>query len=126
MTEMAVIEVVKEGLLLREIAPDIAKPQLTYGVGEDAALRAVDVVHAAGRMRFTARSAGSADLAVDLNLAGVHNVLNALAAIAIGREVGVADAAIARALAEFRGVGRRFQRYGEFEVAGGACTLIDD
>jgi UDP-N-acetylmuramate--alanine ligase len=111
---------------VREIAPDIAKPQLTYGVGEDAALRAVDVVHAAGRMRFTARSAGSADLAVDLNLAGVHNVLNALAAIAIGREVGVADAAIARALAEFRGVGRRFQRYGEFEVAGGACTLIDD
>ena len=111
---------------VREIASDIAKPQITYGLGEEAALRAVDVVHAAGRMRFIARAAGTADLAVDLNLAGVHNVLNALAAIAIGREVGVADAAIARALAEFHGVGRRFQRYGEFAVSGGTCTLIDD
>jgi UDP-N-acetylmuramate--alanine ligase len=111
---------------VREIASEIAKPQLTYGLGEEAALRAVDVVHAAGRMRFIARSAGAADLAVDLNLAGVHNVLNALAAIAIGREVGVADAAIARALAEFHGVGRRFQRYGEFAASGGTCTLIDD
>ena len=77
-------------------------------------------------MRFTARAAGMADLAVDLNLAGVHNVRNALAAIAIGREVGVADAAIARALAEFRGVGRRFQRYGEVPLGDGAYTLIDD
>jgi UDP-N-acetylmuramate--alanine ligase len=111
---------------VREIAADVAKPQLTYGLDDDAALRAVDVVHASGRMRFTARAAGTADLAVDLNLAGVHNVRNALAAIAIGREVGVADAAIARALAEFRGVGRRFQRYGEVPLGGGAYTLIDD
>jgi len=56
----------------------------------------------------------------------VHNVLNALAAIAIGREAGVADAAIAKALAEFRGVGRRFQRYGDIAIDGGMYTLIDD
>jgi UDP-N-acetylmuramate--alanine ligase len=111
---------------VREIAAEITKPQLTYGLAENAALRAVDVVHAGGRMRFTARAEGTTDLAVDLNLAGVHNVQNALAAIAVGREVGVGDAAIARALAGFSGVGRRFQRYGEVAVTGGAYTLIDD
>ena len=111
---------------VREIAAEITKPQLTYGLAEHAALRAVDVVHAGGRMRFTARARGTTDLAVDLNLAGVHNVQNALAAIAVGREVGVGDAAIARALAGFSGVGRRFQRYGEVAVTGGAYTLIDD
>ncbi len=78
-------------------------------------------------MRFVARGAGYSDLAVDLNLAGLHNVLNALAAIAVGREVGVADLAIAKALAEFKGVGRRFQRYGEVALdSGGSFTLIDD
>jgi UDP-N-acetylmuramate--alanine ligase len=78
-------------------------------------------------MRFVARAARAQDLPVELNLPGVHNVRNALAAIAIGREVGVADAAIATALAEFRGVGRRFQRYGDVTLEGGGTyTLIDD
>jgi UDP-N-acetylmuramate--alanine ligase len=78
-------------------------------------------------MRFVARAARTKDLPVELNLPGVHNVRNALAAIAIGREVGVADAAIAKALSEFRGVGRRFQRYGEVALPGGGTyTLIDD
>ena len=73
------------------------------------------------------RGARPADLAVTLNLPGLHNVLNALAAIAVGREVGASDAAIAKALAEFSGVGRRFQRYGEIKLAnGGVFTLIDD
>jgi len=112
---------------VRAILPDIVKPVVTYGLAEDAQLRAVDVTNAGGRMRFAARSARIPDLAVDLAAAGVHNVQNALAAIAIGREVGVADAAIARALAEFKGVGRRFQRYGDVALAdGGAFTLIDD
>ena len=67
------------------------------------------------------------DLAIELALAGVHNVQNALAAIAVGRETGVADAAIATALADFKGVGRRFQRYGDVRLdGGGAYTLIDD
>jgi UDP-N-acetylmuramate--alanine ligase len=111
---------------VREIAAEIAKPMVTYGLAEDAQLRATDVVNAAGRMRFVAHAARSPRLAVELNIPGVHNVRNALAAIAIGRELGVADAAITRALAEFRGVGRRFQRYGDVVVGAGTVTLIDD
>jgi UDP-N-acetylmuramate--alanine ligase len=111
---------------VREIAPQIAKPTVTYGLAADAQLQAVDIVNAAGRMRFVARAARARDLPVELNLPGVHNVCNALAAIAIGREVGVADAAIAKALADFRGVGRRFQRYGDVATDGGSYTLIDD
>ena len=112
---------------VRAILPEIAKPVVTYGLAEDAQLRAVDVVNDGGRMRFVARAARMADLAVDLAAAGVHNVQNALAAIAIGREVGVPDAAIAAALADFKGVGRRFQRYGDVGAEGGGVfTLIDD
>ena len=112
---------------VREIMPAITKSIVTYGLDDGAALRAVDVANAEGRMRFVARAAGSRDLPVELNLAGLHNVRNALAAIAVGREVGVDDPAIATALREFRGVGRRFQRYGEVRLpAGGSCTLIDD
>jgi UDP-N-acetylmuramate--alanine ligase len=112
---------------LRSILPAIAKPIVTYGLGEGAQLRAIDVSNVGGRMRFVVRTAGMSDLEVELNLAGVHNVQNALAAIAVGREVGVADAAIAKALAEFHGVGRRFQRHGEIRLpGGGSCTLIDD
>jgi UDP-N-acetylmuramate--alanine ligase len=112
---------------VREIAPEIAKPVVTYGLAEDARLRAVDVANAGGRMRFVARAAGTPDLEVELNLPGVHNVRNALAAIAVGRELGVADPAIAKALSEFRGVGRRFQRWGEVALeGGGAYTVIDD
>jgi UDP-N-acetylmuramate--alanine ligase len=112
---------------LRELRAEISKPLVTYGLVEDADVRAVDVAHVDGRMRFVARSADAPDLPVDLAVPGVHNVQNALAAIAVGREVGVADAAIAKALAEFRGVGRRFQRYGEIALpGGGGFTLIDD
>jgi UDP-N-acetylmuramate--alanine ligase len=112
---------------VREIRADIAKPVVTYGLAADAELRAVDVVNAAGRMRFVACANDAPDLAVDLAAAGVHNVQNALAAIAIGREVGVPDRAIAAALAGFKGVGRRFQGHGEVALeGGGAFTLIDD
>jgi UDP-N-acetylmuramate--alanine ligase len=112
---------------LREILPSITKPRVTYGLAEDAAVRGIDIANEGGRMRFVARASGAPDLPVELNLAGVHNVQNALAAIAIGREAGVPDAAIAKALSEFRGVGRRFQRYGDIAVdGGGVYTLIDD
>ena len=112
---------------VREILPSIAKPIITYGLGEEAHLRATGVVNVDGRMRFVAQAAGAKDLAVELNLAGVHNVQNALAAIAVGREAGVADAAIARALAEFHGVARRFQRHPDVAIEGGGTfTLIDD
>jgi UDP-N-acetylmuramate--alanine ligase len=78
-------------------------------------------------MRFRVTGGAAEPLDVTLNLPGEHNVLNALAAIAVGREVGAPDAAIARALAQFTGVGRRFQRYGEVRLAaGGRFTLVDD
>ena len=113
----------------RAIMPAVTRPMITYGRAADADLRAEDVRWDAGRMRFRAVSIdlGLAPLEVLLNLAGEHNVLNALAAIAVGREVGAPDAAIAKALAEFAGVGRRFQRYGEVPmVGGGRYTLVDD
>jgi UDP-N-acetylmuramate--alanine ligase len=121
---------------VREIMPAVTKPVTTYGLSEAAQIRAVDVKADAGRMRFRvarsdARGARLRDLEVTLNLAGTHNVLNALAAIAVGMEVGAPDAAIVKALAEFRGVSRRFQRWGEITLGpaakpGGRYTLIDD
>ena len=113
---------------VREILPRLTKPVITYGMSEDVELRAVNVSAANGRMKFTAVSRRDRKvLDVELNLAGMHNVLNALSAIAIAREIGVDDAHIARALASFTGVGRRFQRYGEVAIAaGGSFTLIDD
>ncbi len=115
---------------VREILPRITKPVCTYGLSEGAMIRAVDVRHEGGRMRYTVqcRQNGTPkDLDVTLNLPGVHNVLNSLAAIAVALEVGVKHEAIVAALAEFEGVGRRFQRYGEVAaINGGSFTLIDD
>ena len=104
---------------VRAILPRISKPVTTYGFAEDVQIRAVNVRHQSGQMRFTAlcRQNGTPrDLNITLNLAGLHNVLNALAAIAVGLEVGVAEQAIVTALNEFQGVERRFQRYGEIPV----------
>jgi UDP-N-acetylmuramate--alanine ligase len=116
---------------IREIIPRITKPITTYGLSPESQIRAVDIRHSGGQMRFravrAANGAPAADLAVTLNLPGIHNVLNALAAIAVGMEVGVPDERIVKALAEFKGVGRRFQRHGEISLrAGGSFTLIDD
>jgi UDP-N-acetylmuramate--alanine ligase len=112
---------------VRSIMPRLTRPVLTYGLSEDVDLRAVDVTPSAGCMRFTAVSRrDGTKLAVELNLPGMHNVTNALAVIAVAREVGVADDVIAKALASFGGVGRRFQRYGEIPVEGGHYTLVDD
>jgi UDP-N-acetylmuramate--alanine ligase len=121
---------------VREILPRISKPITTYGLGDEAQIRAVNVRHEGGKMCFTAEcrhdekclfEGKPLNLDITLNLAGVHNVLNALAAIAVGLEVGVAPEAIVAALAEFEGVGRRMQRYGEIPLAsGGSFTLIDD
>ncbi len=113
----------------RAIMKDVARPMLTYGIRSEADLRAEDVAWDEGRMRFRAVSHvnGFAPLAVTVNLPGEHNVLNALAASAVGREVGAPEAAIARALGEFTGVGRRFQRYGEVRAPSGArFALVDD
>jgi UDP-N-acetylmuramate--alanine ligase len=114
---------------VREIMPQVTKQIVTYGLDAGANVRAENVVASDGCMKFDCvRVNGSESrFAVTLNLPGMHNVLNALAAIAVATEVGVSDEAIARALAEFKGVGRRFQRYGELPVpAGGRFTLVDD
>ena len=115
---------------VREILPRISKPVTTYGFSVDAQIRAVNARHHAGQMYFTAQCRQNGqpkNLDITLNLAGLHNVLNALAAIAIALEVGVGQDAIVAALAEFQGVDRRFQRYGEIALpAGGSFTLIDD
>ncbi len=112
---------------VRAILPALQRPITTYGMDEGVDLRALDVTALpGGQMRFIAREAGLPDLPVTLNLAGEHNVRNALAAIAVARELEVADAPIARALERFQGVGRRFQRWGELAVPGGSATLIDD
>jgi UDP-N-acetylmuramate--alanine ligase len=113
--------------VVREILPFLSKPVVSYGLSEGARFRAVDVRADAGRMSFTLLRDDAEPLPVMLNLPGEHNVRNALAAIAVADELGVADEAIVAALAEFRGVGRRFQRWGEFPAAGGGSfTLVDD
>ncbi len=114
---------------VREILPQIAKQVVTYGFSEGANIRAENVRADNGKMHFDCvRTNGSVSrFAVTLNLPGEHNVRNALAAIAVATEVGAGDTAIQKALAEFNGVGRRFQRYGEIKIsAGGSFTLIDD
>ena len=99
----------------------------TYGESEGVHFRAVDIRAVGAQMHFTVQRKDAADLAVVLNLPGRHNVLNALSAIAIADELDIADSALLQALAEFRGVGRRFQRYGDLALpGGGAVTLIDD
>ncbi len=101
---------------IREILPDVTCPVTSYGFSEDAQVRAVDVRADAGRMRFRVQRRNGVtlpDLDVVLNLAGEHNVLNALSAIAVAVELNIPDEALLRALAQFKGVGRRFQRYGE-------------
>jgi UDP-N-acetylmuramate--alanine ligase len=114
---------------VREILPRVTKQVVTYGLDPEANFRAENVVAEDGRMRFTCvrRNGSTGRMEVTLNLPGLHNVLNALATIAVASEVGVSDAAIVKALGEFKGVGRRFQRYGEIALpSGGTFTLIDD
>ena len=112
------------------ILSEVSRPITTYGFNEEAQVRALNVRADNGRMCFTVQRRNGVtlpDLVITLNLAGEHNVLNALAAIAIAVELNVPDAALQKALAEFKGVGRRFQRHGEVAAkSGGHFTLIED
>ena len=114
---------------LRSILAQVSRPITTYGLAEGAQVRAVDVRADGARMRFTVQRRNGVelpDLDVTLNLPGVHNVRNALAAISVATELGLEDRAVCQALAEFKGVGRRFQMHGEIPVEGGHFTLIED
>ena len=111
------------------ILPQVTRQVVTYGLSENAAVRAENVRADHGRMNFdVVRTNGTTTrLPVQLNIPGLHNVRNALAAIAVATELQIDDDAIVRALGEFAGVGRRFQRYGEVALAtGGSFTLVDD
>jgi UDP-N-acetylmuramate--alanine ligase len=115
---------------VKDIMSKVTCPVTTYGLNEDAQVRAVNVRPANGKMQFTVQRRNGVtmpDMEVTLNLPGNHNVLNALSAIAIATELDVPDAAIQKALSEFAGVGRRFQSYGQAPAkAGGSFTVIDD
>jgi UDP-N-acetylmuramate--alanine ligase len=119
---------------IRQILPRVTKPVMTYGFSEAAKVRAINVKADAGKMHFTVQRINgvTTEMDVTLNLPGKHYVLNALAAIAIASELNVPDAAIIKALKDFKGVGRRFERYGEVPLAvsdkrkAGSFTLIDD
>jgi len=112
--------------VVREILPQVGRPTVRYGLGEDADLRAVSLEREAGTTRFQAIRAGRPPLHIALNLPGLHNVRNALAAIAVATELEVEDAAIQRALAGFQGIGRRLEVVGEVATKAGRITLVDD
>ncbi|HET9643987.1 MAG TPA: UDP-N-acetylmuramate--L-alanine ligase [Burkholderiaceae bacterium] len=116
---------------VKAIIPLVSRPVVTYGFGEDVQIRAVDVrALPGGQMRFIAQRRNGTvlpDLDITLSLPGEHNVRNALATIAVAAELQLPDAPLVKALAEFTGVGRRFQRYGEVRTpTGESFTLIDD
>ncbi|MFN3072895.1 UDP-N-acetylmuramate--L-alanine ligase [Acinetobacter sp. TY2] len=111
---------------IREIMPRIGRPVLTYGFNEDNDIRAVDVDQTGMQSSFTVLRKGREPLRLTINMPGLHNILNALAAIGIATDEGVSDVAIARALESFSGVGRRFQVQGEYELGEGTVKLVDD
>jgi UDP-N-acetylmuramate--alanine ligase len=115
---------------IKSILPQVSRPITSFGLSEDAQIRAFDIEARGPQMRFkVSRSNGITlpDLTVVLNLPGLHNVRNALAAIAVAVELGVPDQAVLEALEQFKGVGRRFQQHGQIGAKGGGhFTLIED
>lgn len=111
---------------IQTLLPDIARPVLTYGFSEAADVRAIEVTQKLGRTHFQALRPGKPVLDITLNLPGRHNVLNALAVIAVASEEGIQDAVIQRALLNFQGVGRRFQILGDFKPQNKRVLMIDD
>lgn len=120
--------------VVAELIPRIGRQATTYGFNEGADVRAVDYQQTAGQSQFTVLREGHKPLAITLNLPGKHNVLNALAAVAVATDEGITDTALQRALNRFEGIGRRFQHYGQFfapqwsqqQRAQGSIMLVDD
>ncbi len=111
---------------LRSVLPQVGRPIVTYGLDAAADLRAVDIRRERAQTRFTVQRPGRAPLPVLLNLPGLHNVRNALAAIAVATELEIEDAAIGRALSHFQGIDRRMQLVGEVATPAGKVTIVDD
>ena len=112
---------------VKDILTEVTRPVLTYGLSEEADVRAVNLTHEGTRSLFEVVLPGrDAKLDVQLNMPGQHNVLNALAAIAVAHELGVSDQDIQKSLSEFQGVGRRFQLQGEIKTVNGTVLMVDD
>jgi UDP-N-acetylmuramate--alanine ligase len=112
---------------VREVLPHLSKPVVTYGVHEDADIRAVDIKQQGMHTHFTVLRKGDyPPLHVTLNMPGWHNMLNSLAAIAVASKLEVEDSAIIKSLGAFKGVGRRFQLQGDLPIGDGKLTLVDD
>jgi len=110
-----------------DVLPEVTRPIITYGASENADVRAVNIQFECLTTHFdVVRKGKSSVLSISLNMPGHHNVLNALAAIAVATDEGIDDDAIRNALSKFQGVGRRFQVYGDYEIDGGQVTLVDD
>lgn len=113
--------------VVQELIPRIARPLLTYGVNDNADFRAVNFSQVGREIHFKVlRPEGFAPLDISLKIPGRHNMLNALAAIAVATDEGISDQAIVKGLANFQGVGRRFQQLGNFAVGSGEIMLVDD
>src|SRR6202140_2812621 len=111
---------------VRSILDQVGRPFLTYGFGEGADIRAVNVVRDGLQSRYEALRSGHEPLKLTINLPGRHNVLNSLAAVAVATELGIGDAAIQKAVANFQGIDRRLQQLGEIQWAGGRALIVDD
>jgi UDP-N-acetylmuramate--alanine ligase len=111
---------------VRSILPEVGRPYVTYGLGETADIRAVNIERDGLQSRYDALRPDRAPLALSINLPGRHNVLNSLAAVAVATELEIADGAIQRALANFQGIDRRLQQLGEIQWPGGSALVVDD
>ncbi|AZG71788.1 UDP-N-acetylmuramate--L-alanine ligase [Shewanella livingstonensis] len=112
--------------VIREIMPRIGRQVVTYGFRDDADVQAINFSQNGHESSFTVKRHGKDNVDIVLNLPGQHNVLNALAAIAVASEDDIDDSAIVQALAQFEGIGRRFQHLGEFKTPNGSVMLVDD
>jgi UDP-N-acetylmuramate--alanine ligase len=113
--------------VVAEVLDDVIRPVRTYGISDKADLRATDIRHDGFRTHFTVKWEGNPEgMPATLNMPGLHNVRNALAAIAVAQEVGVSAAAIRAGLENFEGIGRRFQVYGDIDTDNGRVLYVDD
>ncbi len=112
--------------VVRELMPKISRPILTYGLSSNADFRAHKISHHNQHTSFTVSRPDKKDITLTLNMPGVHNVLNATAAIAIATDEGLKDKDIVQGLEKFQGVGRRFEMHGDLNFSGGSVMLVDD
>ncbi len=112
--------------VIRELLPRIGRQVITYGFSEDADIRATQYRQVAGQSHFVVETDDDEPMHLTVNLPGQHNVLNALAAVAVAKDEGVTNQAIVKALNEFAGIGRRFEQLAKLKTAAGDMVLVDD